>query len=98
MDTEPTRPGEVRVTARDTQARDAKAGRAPGRAATLVFFSRGPLREVRRAEGYLSQVLQRRHNHDSFQLYRVDVQEHPELASSSTSTRFRRLWSSRTRR
>ena len=39
--------------------------------------SSGPSRRV---EGYLSQVLQRRQNHDRFNLYRVDVREHAELA------------------
>jgi thioredoxin-like negative regulator of GroEL len=45
----------------------------------LFFYARNSGRS-RRVEGYLSQVLQRRHNHESFQLLHVDVDEHPELA------------------
>jgi thioredoxin-like negative regulator of GroEL len=46
----------------------------------LVFFHSRNSGRSRRVEGYLSQVLQRRRNHESFQLYHVDVEEHPELA------------------
>lgn len=46
----------------------------------LVFFHARNSGRSRRVEGYLSQVLQRRHNHESFQLLHVDVHEHPELA------------------
>jgi thioredoxin-like negative regulator of GroEL len=46
----------------------------------LVFFHARNSGRSRRVEGYLSQVLQRRHNHESFQLLHVDVDEHPELA------------------
>ena len=46
----------------------------------LVFFYSSNSGRSRRVEGYLSQVLQRRRNHESFQLYNVDVAEHPELA------------------
>ena len=31
-------------------------------------------------EGYLAQVLQHRHNHDTFELHRVSVEARPELA------------------
>jgi thioredoxin-like negative regulator of GroEL len=44
-----------------------------------VFFFDGRSGKSRRVEGYLSQVLQRRHNHDSFRLYRVDVDAEPAL-------------------
>jgi thioredoxin-like negative regulator of GroEL len=53
---------------------------ALGERPRLVFFYESSSGKARRTEGYLSQVLQRRHNHESFQVYRVDVQEHPELA------------------
>lgn len=33
----------------------------------------------RRAEGFLAQVLQRRRNHGTFTLYRVDERERPDL-------------------
>jgi thioredoxin-like negative regulator of GroEL len=31
-------------------------------------------------EGFIAQVLQRRSNHDTFRVYRVDVEKQPELA------------------
>ena len=46
----------------------------------LVFFFARNSGRSRRVEGYLSQVLQRRRNHESFQLLHVEVEEHPELA------------------
>jgi thioredoxin-like negative regulator of GroEL len=45
----------------------------------LIFFFSTASGRSRRVEGYLSQVLQRRHNHESFRLYRVDVDSEPEL-------------------
>jgi thioredoxin-like negative regulator of GroEL len=44
----------------------------------LFFFSKtsGPCRRV---EAFLSQVLQRRQNHDTFRLVRVCAEEHPQL-------------------
>jgi|SRR5579884_3051699 len=47
----------------------------------LVFFfgeKSGPSRKV---EAFLSQVLQRRHNHDTFKLVRVSAEKHPDLVS-----------------
>jgi len=46
----------------------------------LVFFYSPRSGQSRRAEGYLAQVLQRRHNHETFSLVRVDVDAHPDLA------------------
>lgn len=46
----------------------------------LVFFCSRNSGRSRRVEGYLSQVLQRRQNHQSFHLLHVDVAEHPEIA------------------
>jgi thioredoxin-like negative regulator of GroEL len=46
----------------------------------LVFFFARNSGRSRRVEGYLSQVLQRRHNHESFELLHVDVEEHADLA------------------
>jgi thioredoxin-like negative regulator of GroEL len=46
----------------------------------LVLFyspSSGP---CRRAEGFLAQVLQRRRNHNTFELVRVSVDARPDLA------------------
>jgi len=46
----------------------------------LVFFHARNSGRSRRVEGYLSQVLQRRRNHESFALVHVDVDENAELA------------------
>jgi thioredoxin-like negative regulator of GroEL len=45
----------------------------------LIFFYSQASGRSRRVEGYLSQVLQRRHNHESFRMYRVDIEAEPEL-------------------
>jgi Thioredoxin len=46
----------------------------------LVFFHSPRSGRSRRAEGFLAQVLQRRRNHDTFDIIRVSVDSHPELA------------------
>lgn len=46
----------------------------------LVFFHARNSGRSRRVEGYLSQVSQRRRNHESFQLVHVDVDERADLA------------------
>ncbi|HSC90632.1 MAG TPA: thioredoxin family protein [Gaiellaceae bacterium] len=46
----------------------------------LVFFHSGLSGSCRRVEGFLAQVLQRRRNHGTFKLYRVDREERPDLA------------------
>jgi thioredoxin-like negative regulator of GroEL len=46
----------------------------------LVFFHSSHSGSCRRVEGFLAQVLQRRRNHATFKLYRVDADEHPELS------------------
>jgi thioredoxin-like negative regulator of GroEL len=45
----------------------------------LVFFYSGVSGRCRRVEGFLAQVLQRRHNHETFKLHRVEKADHPEL-------------------
>ena len=50
-------------------------GSKPG----LVFFHSSVSGHCRRVEGFLAQVLQRRKNHDTFRIYRVDDQERPDL-------------------
>src|SRR3954452_24521258 len=45
----------------------------------LVFFYSSQSGRCRRAEGFLAQVLQRRPNHETFTIYRVDAEERPEL-------------------
>jgi thioredoxin len=46
----------------------------------LVFFFSPVSGRCRRAEGFLAQVLQRRHNHETFDLLRVSVDQRPDLA------------------
>jgi thioredoxin-like negative regulator of GroEL len=46
----------------------------------LVFFHSARSGRCRRAEGFLAQVLQRRRNHDTFDLVRVSVDRRPDLA------------------
>jgi thioredoxin-like negative regulator of GroEL len=50
-------------------------GSQPG----LVFFHSSVSGQCRRVEGFLAQVLQRRRNHGTFRLYRVDEEERPDL-------------------
>jgi hypothetical protein len=47
----------------------------------LVFLYSPTSGGSRRAEGFLAQVLQRRRNHDTFDLRRVNVEERPDLAA-----------------
>src|SRR3954464_1259398 len=54
-------------------------GGANGRPRLVFFFSKASGRS-RRVEGYLSQVLQRRRNHESFELLNVDVDANTQLA------------------
>lgn len=55
------------------------AARTEFRPRLVFFYSRlsGPCRRV---EGFIAQVLQRRHNHDTFDLVRVSVDHRPDLA------------------
>jgi thioredoxin-like negative regulator of GroEL len=46
---------------------------------SLVFFYSPLSGSCRRVEGFLAQVLQRRRNHGTFKLYRVDEQARPDL-------------------
>jgi hypothetical protein len=45
----------------------------------LLFFSSTTEGSSRRIEGYLAQVLQRRRNHNTFDLRRVAREERPDL-------------------
>lgn len=45
----------------------------------LVFFFSAKSGRCRRVEGFIAQVLQRRGNHETFALYRVDSDERPDL-------------------
>ncbi len=46
----------------------------------LLFFYSPTEGASRRADSYLAQLLQRRRNHDTFRIHRIDVNERPELA------------------
>lgn len=46
----------------------------------LVFFYSPTSGRCRRSEAHLAQALQRRGNHDTFELVRVDVDTRPDLA------------------
>jgi thioredoxin-like negative regulator of GroEL len=46
----------------------------------LVFFYSEESGRCRRVEGFLAQVLQQRQNHDTFRVYRVESERHPDLA------------------
>lgn len=48
---------------------------------TLVFLYSPTSGGSRRAEGFLAQVLQRRRNHETFTLRRVNYEEQPDLAA-----------------
>ena len=48
---------------------------------TLAFFFSPRSGRSRRAEGYLAEVLQRRRNHDTFKVVRLDVDKRPDLAA-----------------
>ena len=45
----------------------------------LLFFYGKTSGPCRRVEAFLSQVLQRRHNHETFRLVRVCAERHPDL-------------------
>lgn len=45
----------------------------------LVFFHSSSSGRSRRVEGFLAQVLQRRSNHDTFKIYRVDADANADL-------------------
>ena len=71
-----------------TRAADADAPRpAPAQLAnaqsrpTLLFFYSPTSGSSRRAEGFLAQVLQRRRNHETFTIRRVDYDANDDLAA-----------------
>jgi thioredoxin-like negative regulator of GroEL len=45
----------------------------------LLFFYSPTSGSSRRTEGFLAQVLQRRRNHQSFRLHRIEAEQHPDL-------------------
>jgi thioredoxin-like negative regulator of GroEL len=46
----------------------------------LVFVYSGRQGRSRQVDGYVAQILQRRRNHDTFELVRIDVDERPDVA------------------
>ena len=52
----------------------------PAERPRLVFFYSPLSGRCRRVEGFIAQVLQRRRNHDTFELVRVSVERRPDLA------------------
>lgn len=59
-----------------------KAAATPDRAERpqLLLFHRADDGLSRRVEGFLAQVLQRRRNHETFRVYRIDCGARPDLA------------------
>ena len=53
----------------------------------LLFLFSSRSGRSRLIDGYLAQVLQHRHNHDTFILLRIDVDERPELAERLAVTK-----------
>jgi thioredoxin-like negative regulator of GroEL len=65
---------------------DLAGAQGPGKATSpgdnrpmLLFFTSQTNGRCRRAEGFLAQVLQRRHNHDTFSLRFVEQLDRPDL-------------------
>ena len=56
-------------------------GRRRSHKPVLIFFYSDTSGRCRRAEGFLAQVLQRRHNHDTFLVRRVSADTREDLAA-----------------
>src|SRR5919199_2070693 len=61
--------------------RPAHNGALDGSRPKLLFFYSPLSGRCRRVDGFLAQVLQRRRNHETFDLYRVDPDERPDLVA-----------------
>jgi thioredoxin-like negative regulator of GroEL len=59
---------------------EAQSAAQPELRPRLVFFFSPLSGRCRRVEGFIAQVLQRRRNHDTFDLVRVSVERRPDLA------------------
>ena len=66
------------MSARPTAAR---SDREPSEKPGLIFFFSARSGQSRRVEGFLAQVLQRRGNHSTFRLHRVDADKHADFAT-----------------
>ena|SRR5438132_882017 len=56
-----------------------RRSKVPATKPRLIFFQSASSGRCRRVEGFLAQVLQRRSNHDTFELLRVDAASNTEL-------------------
>jgi thioredoxin-like negative regulator of GroEL len=63
-----------------SHARDLRDSEPAAAQPQLLFFYSGSSGPSRRAEGFLAQVLQRRRNHDTFRIRRIDVEQRLDLA------------------
>jgi hypothetical protein len=61
------------------EPRSASTGSATATRPRLVFFYANASGRCRRVEGFVAQVLQRRANHDTFALERVEATQRPDL-------------------
>ncbi|HET7572604.1 MAG TPA: thioredoxin family protein [Gaiellaceae bacterium] len=61
--------------------RDEREQLEAGKRPRLVFFYSPLSGRCRRVEGFLAQVLQRRHNHETFRLVRVSTERRPDLVA-----------------
>jgi thioredoxin-like negative regulator of GroEL len=64
-----------------TPATPATANGRPEQRPKLVLFYSPRSGKSRRVDGFLAQVLQRRRNHATFSILRVDADERPDLAT-----------------
>ncbi len=71
-------------TSSPTAAGEGVAGGRPH----LLFFGDDNSGPARRVDGFLAQVLQRRRNHDTFRVHRIDQHARPELARRCGVDRF----------
>jgi thioredoxin-like negative regulator of GroEL len=55
------------------------ATQSPATQPRLVFFTEQSSGQCRRVEGFLAQVLQRRHNHATFRISTVEREKRPDL-------------------
>lgn len=73
---------EQRASANPGSAGDgtvAQTAAAASNRPSLLFFYSATSGASRRADGFLAQVLQRRANHTTFRLVRIDANERPDL-------------------
>jgi hypothetical protein len=65
----------------EASAMSADRGPATYERPRLLFFFEPTDGYARRVDGFLAQVLQRRRNHETFRIHRIDVHERPDLAA-----------------